>query len=132
MSRLLALAIAASGRASARLQGGAVEVEWQGQVCLIEHCTFGTALEQASDNGMSGTVRVEFSDRDFLFPAADLVFDGVQTEPQDRMRFRPLGPDRRPIAGEEYEALPMPGTRCYRSCDPQGLRLRVHTKKVRL
>jgi hypothetical protein len=118
----------AAHRAAARLAGGKVVVEWHGERVVVD-AVFGKANEEADDSGMRGTIRVEFSDRDYIFPAEQLVFAGRIAEPEDGMRFTVVEGDRK--LGDSYEARPTPGAKCWRSCDPQGWLIRVHTKLVK-
>ena len=70
----------------------------------------------------AGETRIEHTDRDFLFPAASLVLDGVAVTPQKG--------DRVTVGAEVFEVLPIDGKQCYRTSDPQGTMIRVFTKKI--
>lgn len=67
-------------------------------------------------------VLVEHSDRDFIFPAADLVLSGVVATPTRG--------DRITVGTEVFEVMAPGGAQVYRPCDPQGAMIRVHTKKL--
>ena len=82
-----------------------------------------------------GETRYETSDqvaiigidsRDFIFQAADLVINGVQTTPQ------PGDQIDRTINDETqtYEVMSPEGVQCFSFCDRDETRIRAHTNKV--
>ena len=87
--------------------------------------TFGRSEFSVEDtNG----VRVEYSDRDFIVSAADLVLSDSAITPQ-----RGDVIDVRSVTGEVlhvYEVLAPGGMQPYRYCDPERTLLRIHTKRV--
>ena len=126
---LLSQILAVAHRAASARNGGRVLWEQDGHSVVLEEVTFGRAFEAADDTAMGGTVRVEYSELDLIFPAADLVLNGVPSQPADGARVTIL--DEGPGQGDVYEAMPIPGANCYRSCDPQGVLIRVHAKQVK-
>lgn len=66
-----------------------------------------------------GSVRTQWTDRDFLVRSADLGDLGP-----------PRKADRIVVDGETYEVLPLDGQQCFRRCDPSGVMLRIHAKRV--
>lgn len=76
------------------------------------------------DGGDGTTVAAERTD--WLIEAADYVFGGQATEPQDGDRIEQ-------VIGSEthvYEAMPLGTEACYRRTDSHGQAFRVHTKLV--
>ena len=118
--------LTAACRLSSVLSGGAIAYS-RGSTSLPFVATYGRALESADDALMRGTDRLEFSDRDFLFPAASL---GSLGEPSDGDLVTIADGGRE--QGCVYEVMPIPGGRSFRSCDPQGIVIRVHTKLVQV
>jgi hypothetical protein len=78
------------------------------------------------DDGQGGAV-LQWTDRDFLISAADLVLGGSQTLPQrgDRIR-ETLG-----AITHVYEVLAPGDEPPWRHIDPYGKVLRIHTKLVK-
>lgn len=77
------------------------------------------------DDGMGG-IRIEWTDMDFLIPAADLVMDGVPLVPQrgDRVFL---------IAAydvQEFEVFPFGNEPAWRWSDPNQSMYRIHTKLI--
>jgi hypothetical protein len=77
-----------------------------------------TLMKIAVDEG----VRMEWTDRDFLIVAADLVLAGN--------RIDPLRGDQVIDAGRVYEVMAPGGEPPWRWSDPFGHMLRIHTKFV--
>jgi hypothetical protein len=69
-------------------------------------------------------VRIEQSDRDFLVRAAELVLNGVRTEPRRGLRITVLA------TGELYDVAAPSNSKVYRKMDPAGTLLRIHTKLI--
>lgn len=67
-------------------------------------------------------VMIEYSDRDFIITAADLILGGVQSIP--------VRGDKITVGTEEFEVLAPGGAQVYRPCDSTGIMVRVHTKKM--
>jgi hypothetical protein len=77
------------------------------------------------DDGMGG-VRMEWTDRDYLIRAADLVLGGNQAQPQ-------RGDQIREVVGAEtlvYEVLAPGDEPPWRWADPHRQMLRIHTKQI--
>ena len=72
--------------------------------------------------------RVEYSDRDFIFPARTLTIAGVIVTPQRGDRITVF--EEANINGQIFEVLAPGGMQPYRLCDLQGFLMRVHTKRV--
>jgi hypothetical protein len=77
-------------------------------------------------NDAYGGVRMEWTDRDFLIAAEDLVFDGQAVLPQRGDRIRETR-DARVLV---YEVTAPAGEPEWRWSDPFGKLLRIHTKQV--
>jgi hypothetical protein len=77
------------------------------------------------DDGMGG-IRLEWTDMDFLIPAADLNFEGAMVTPErgDLVHVT-VGYDV-----ETYEVRPFGSEPCWRWSDPNHSMIRVHTKRV--
>lgn len=87
--------------------------------------TVGRTLMRLAD-GQGGTF-VEWTDRDYLFPAADLILSGSLTEPARGDQIRDTDEAGNVVV---YEVLAPGGEPPWRYSDPQGVMLRVHTKLV--
>jgi hypothetical protein len=74
-------------------------------------------------------LRVETSDRDFLIPAVDLVFDGQITEPKRGDKIEQTGGPNN--ATETFEVMAPDNQRPFRY-DATRTLLRVHTKLVKV
>ncbi len=84
-----------------------------------------TVFRQDMANGTGG--QVVFGDRDYLFPVASLVLDGVAVEPRQGDRITQT------VGGlaRTFEVLtPETGDPAARYSDPQKTVWRVHTKEV--
>jgi len=76
-----------------------------------------------------GGVRVEYSDRDFIVPADDLIFDGKVTTPERGDTIE----DRVAATGEtETFEVMAPGTEQPFRYDPTRAMLRIHTKRIKV
>jgi hypothetical protein len=100
-------------------------VEYRRGAASVEvYATIGQTLLKLGD-GYGGT-RMEWTDRDYLIPAAKLVLGGVQVEPQ-------MGDTVRETMGDEvfvYEVLAPAGEPAWRWSDPHRRMLRVHAKHI--
>jgi hypothetical protein len=86
--------------------------------------TYGRKLLKLTD--IDGAIRMEWTDMDFVFDAADLILDGSQVEPArgDKVTL---------VVGEDvqiYEVLPFQSEPPWRYTDPFQTMIRVHTKRV--
>jgi hypothetical protein len=77
------------------------------------------------DDGEGGVV-LQWTDRDFLISAADLVLGGFQTVPQRGDRIR----EARGAVTHVYEVMAPGDEPPWRYSDPYGKILRIHTKLV--
>jgi len=102
---------------------GTVAYERGAQRCELAATVGATSFVVEGDDGAQQ--RVE--SRDYLVKAADLVFDGAPVTPQ-------RGDEIRETAGAKvlvYEVLAPAGEPVFRSSDPYGNDLRIHTKFIR-
>lgn len=92
---------------------------------VLLSATFGRSEFSIEDtNG----VRVEYSDRDFIVSAVELVLSGATITPQRGDVIDVCGE-----AGEVlyvYEVLAPGGLQPYRHCDPERNLIRIHTKRL--
>lgn len=102
-----------------------IRYESDGQM-FETNATIGKAEYQVSD-GYGGVIN-KWTDRDFIFPAGDMVLLGVQTLPKEGDEIHEL--DSRGLTARSFEVMPIPNEQCYRFCDQYGKTLRVHTKKT--
>lgn len=118
MSSPLAKVIRAAHRAASRVQGGEILYR-RGDNSVTITATFGRSqmLVETAE-----AVRTLHTDRDFLFPAADLVLGGQAAKPQKG--------DLIEAGAETYEVLPLDGEQCFRRPDPAGTMIRVFTKRI--
>lgn len=79
------------------------------------------------DDGAGG-IRIEWTDMDFLIPAASLILPGDDS---------PLTPDRgdrifvvMPYDVQEFEVEPFGNEPCFRWSDPKETMYRIHTKYI--
>jgi hypothetical protein len=96
----------------------------RGQNQVDVQATFGRKLLKLDDG--SG-VRVEWTDLDFLIPAADLTFDGVT----------PITPQRGDVVYvgqgtdlQTFQVFPFGGEPPWRWADPHQTMFRIHTKYI--
>lgn len=93
---------------------------------VIEFCaTFGRKLFQLQD--IDGGIRMQWSDRDFIFPATSLDFGGGPVLPR---RGDTVTVDLGDGTGIVYEVAAPGGEQPYRWSDPFKKSLRVHAKQV--
>lgn len=88
--------------------------------CMI-NATLGSQLLRITDT--NGRTRVQRPDQDFIFNATELVLNSLQVEPDE-------GDHITKADGTRYEVRsPAVGEAAWRYCEPQHVRIRVHTKK---
>jgi hypothetical protein len=123
---LMAQMLEVANRAAARLAGGRVLIA-RGSEQLALDVVFGRD-EDLVDDGAGGFVRIDHTNRDFIFPARRYVFGGQISEPQEGDRFTVV--EQGENDGQVYEVFPLFAKELSCSCDPQGFLIRVHTKRV--
>jgi|YNPMSStandDraft_1061717.scaffolds.fasta_scaffold33931_3 hypothetical protein len=92
----------------------------RGHTVLLIQAVVGRTQIELSDE--LGAVQVQWTDRDFLISAEDLVINGQRSKPQ--------AGDRIEDGNQLYEVLVLAGEPQWRYCDPYGLTMRIHTKLV--
>lgn len=119
-STLIQRGLAMAARALPAVAGGAV-VYSRGANSVELSAGFGKTDFQVET---ADAVRIEHTDRDFIFAAADLILGGTVATPQRGDRIEVIDEE------ETFEVLAPSGAQVYRSCDAEGLMIRVHTKRV--
>ena len=92
----------------------------RGQSELLIQAVIGRTQIELSDE--LGAVQVQWTDRDFLVSAADLVIGGQQSKPQ--------AGDMIEDGNRVYEVLVVAGEPQWRYADPYGVMIRIHAKLV--
>jgi len=107
-----------------RLQACAsIDILIQDDEMTIEaKATVGKSEYTAEDNN-NGVVTT-FQSRDYLVPAASLVFSGKQITPRKGMKITEV------VSGKVCMILPEQGLNEYRLSDTAGFMLRIHTKQI--
>ena len=103
-----------------REHAGRLVVYRRGTQSVVLPATVGRTLLKLTDE--YGATRVEWTDRDYLFRAADLVLGGSLATPQRG--------DVVEDGAERYEVAAPQGEAPWRYSDPRGLIYRVHVKRV--
>jgi len=124
MPPLLDKVLQAAQRASSRVHGGQIIYERGAETVWIT-ATFGRSEFQVE---AADTVRIEHTDRDFIFPAEALILGGRLAAPQQGDRITVV--EQEHGDGQLFEVLPADGKQCFRQCDPTGHLIRVYTKRV--
>lgn len=88
------------------------------------HATFGRKLLKLDDG--EGGIRLQWTDMDFVIPAADLVLSGAVIEPERGDAIYIVARDK----VRQYEVMPYPPDPCWTWSDPYQLMYRIHTKHV--
>jgi len=124
MTTLMERGMSMLGREIPKVAGGQI-VYQRGESRVWIDAAFGVTEFQVED---SGGVRIEHSDRDFIFAMAGLILDGTIATPQrgDRITIVEDGG----VDGQVFEVLAPGGAQVYRLCDAFGQMIRVHTKKL--
>ncbi len=102
-----------------------VRYERDGSFVLLD-VTVGRTEYQETD-GYGGLI-AKWTDRDFIFLAADLVLGGKFTKPEEGDKVYEL--DEHDSITRTYEVMAIPDAQCFRYCDPQRQGLRAHTKQT--
>lgn len=106
----------------------ASEVDYlRGAESVTLRATFGEKLLKLQDE--DGGLRMEWTDVDFLIPAADLVLGGARVEPRRGDLVRVEGDDG---TARLYEVRPMGGDPAWRYADPHRSMVRIHAKFAEL
>jgi len=122
-------AIELAHQAASRVAGGTI-VYQRGDDRVSIEATFGRTEYQVETGKV---VRLEHTDRDFIFQAQSLFFDGKLTTPKKGDRVTIVE------SGEVFDVFPVRMSpaisgqmtaQCFRACDPHGYLIRVHTKQV--
>lgn len=120
MSTLLERGLAMAARAMPAAAGGRILYQGDGDQVELA-ATFGRSAFQVDDGTES--VRIDYSDRDFLVAAADLVLNGGLAEPKRGQKITDLA------TGDTYEVAAPGRERPWRYCDPFETMIRIHAKK---
>ncbi len=102
-----------------------VRYERDGEFVLLK-VTVGRTEYQAS-NEYGGIIN-KWTDRDFIFPAEDLVFSDGRATPEEGDKIHELDPND--SVNRTYEVMIENDQQCFRFCDPYRKVLRVHTKET--
>ena len=123
MSTSVSKAIRLACRAATRVQGGRIRYI-RGESSVWIDATFGQSEFQIES---ANEVRIEHTDRDFLFAVAELILGGQLATPQ-------RGDLIQVEHGDLYKVLPLDGERCYRTAGPgadgKDALYRVHAKRI--
>jgi len=125
MTTLLERGMAMLSRSAPKVAGGIIIYQRDEQRVWI-NATWGRT-EFSIETG-DGGVRLETSDRDFIFAADELPLGGILANPQRGDRVTVVNEQH--IDEEVYEVLAPGGAQVYRLCDPEGVMIRVHGKRL--
>jgi hypothetical protein len=120
-----ARAIQAAQRAASRVQGGSIVYQRGESRVTIDRATLGKTEFQVEADG---AVRIEHTDRDFIFEAESLILGGQIAKPARGDRVTMIEPDGK--FGDVYEVLAPAGQQVYRESDQFGVMIRVFGKKL--
>ena len=129
MKTIAERALNLAARAGPTVAGGQI-IYSRGTSQIWINATWGqTTFEVDGTDG----VRVEHTDRDFIFESDKLILDGTRATPAKGDRVTVVGESHGDAA--VYEVLSIGnrsgiGDGCYRFCDPEERLVRVHGKKV--
>jgi len=110
------------GRVAPGAAGGDV-IYSRGDNQVLLSVTFGRTEFEVET---AGVVTVQTSDRDFIFPAAELILDGAIATPLRGDLVTVI--TEQGTVGDVFEVLAPGGATPYRKMDPEGTMLRVHGK----
>jgi hypothetical protein len=96
----------------------------RGATTFSVRATVGQTL--SSKKAEAGNTRTEYTDRDFVFAATDLLLAGLSMPPQRNDRII----DTEGGATSIYEVRPINNEPAYRWCDGSRSAIRVHTKRI--
>jgi hypothetical protein len=124
MSTLLERGMDMIARAAPKVAGGRI-IYQRGDSRVWIDATWGrTEFQTDTADG----VRIEHSDRDFIFASAALVLGGVLATPARGDRITLVFENQ--TDGDVFEVLAPSGAQPYRLCDPEGVMMRVYGKKI--
>ena len=108
------------GRMAGKVAGGQT-IYQQGDAHVVAEATFGRWEGLLNVDHATMT---EYSERDFIYEAQDLAFGGKT--------WTPCKGDLITVAADKqiFEVLPIADGKVFHNCDPQGRRIRVHTKRI--
>lgn len=124
MSTLMERAAGLASRLLPKVAGGEI-IYQRGESRVWINAAFGKSEFHVET---ADSVRIEHTDRDFIFAADLLILDGALATPQRG--------DRITVVSEEFgdnqvfEVLAPGGLQPYRLCNTEGHLIRVHTKKL--
>jgi hypothetical protein len=124
MSTLMERGLDMLARALPETAGGRILYQ-RGEERIWIEAAFGRSEFQVES---ADGVRIEHSDRDFIFPAEALILAGTPATPQRGDRISVVRENRLDL--QVFEVLAPGGEQVYRQCDSQGIMIRVHTKRV--
>lgn len=124
MSTLMQRGLNMLARELPRAAGGKIVYQRGTQRVWLD-ATFGRT-EFAVDS--SDVVRIEHTDRDFIFPAEGLILGGKLATPERGDLITLVEDDHG--ASQVFEVLSTDGKQCYRTCDTTGHMIRVYTKRI--
>ena len=124
MSTLMERGMKMLASAAPKVAGGQI-IYQRGDSRVWIDATFGqTEFQIDEENG----VRIEHSDRDFIFAADALILSGSLATPQRGDRITVVAEEHGD--GQVFEVLAPSGSQVYRLVNPEGHVLRVHTKRT--
>jgi hypothetical protein len=127
MPSLLSRILAPHLKLAARLTSGKIRFARGGMTSGPITAGYGRSQYLALDPA-GVAPRLEYTDRDFLIVAAELLLGGGVIQPQDGDRITVI--DGGPDDGCVFEVMPLPGLQSVVPCDPEGILIRVRTKRV--
>ena len=124
MTTLLERGLSMAARVLPAAAGGEI-VYQRGEDRVWLNATWGRTEFQVDT---SDGVQIEYSDRDFIVAAADLVLSGIRITPQRGDRITLVGEDQ--TDKQVFEVLAPGSAQPYRLCDPEGVMLRLYGKRI--
>ena len=123
MSTLMVRALSLAARALPAAAGGPIQYDGEGDTVWMDAAFGRSEFQVESSDGM----RLEYTDRDFIFPADRLILNGELATPKRGHRITII---KTRGDTEVFEVLAPGGAQVYRLCDPEGYMIRVHTKRL--
>jgi hypothetical protein len=91
---------------------------------LTLSATFGRTPMEVADG--YGSIRIDYTGRDFLVRSENLVLGGTYAEPLRGDRIEELVGDKTHV----YEVMAQDNEQPFRYCDPNRKLMRIHTKRI--